>query len=152
MEEIWLDLPFAPDAYEVSNYGKVRSKTREVVRTEGKPYHREGAPLTLRNNGIERHLFFEVSKYEDRVKRKKTFYIHKVVAQLFLPKTDEKQIYVTHIDGDHNNNVVTNLRWITASEHAKKVVNAEKAWITRRERYGKHGGSYGRAGKPKDKQ
>lgn len=129
-EILWLPLPYNPENYEVSNTGLIRTK--------------EGKAITMRTNGKFKHLFFEVSRYEGTCRVRKSIYIHKVVAQLFIPKPSEKHVYVTHINEDCNNNHVSNLKWITASEHASKVVNAEKAWVTRRIRYGRGGGSLGR--------
>lgn len=47
------------------------------------------------------------------VKSKKTNkYVHRLVAELFLPNPDNKK-KVIHIDGDINNNRLDNLRWVT---------------------------------------
>lgn len=141
--QAWSNLPFCPEAYEVSNSGKIRRKY-----TNGNAMV-AGNEIALRTNGIYPHLFFEVSKMEDSKRIRKTIYIHKIVAELFLPRPTPQHVYVKHLDGDYNNNDVSNLKWITAYEHAKSVVNAEKSWITRRIRYGKSGGSYGRPRKNK---
>ena len=44
-------------------------------------------------------------------KRQKTYYIHRLVAQHFLPQPLPQQTQVNHIDGDKSNNHYTNLEW-----------------------------------------
>lgn len=131
----WKNMHLSND-YEVSSDGKVRNKAT-------------GRLLTLRNNNVSKHLFFECYVFKNGIMNRKSVYIHKAVAIAFIEKTDSKHRYVTHIDGDCSNNNVENLRWITASEHAKKVVNPSKSWQTRRKRYGISGGSIGRPKKNK---
>ena len=43
-------------------------------------------------------------------------YIHRLVAQHFIPKVEGKT-EVNHIDGDKSNNRVENLEWVTSSEN-----------------------------------
>lgn len=43
--------------------------------------------------------------------------IHRIVATTFIPNTDPKKIFVNHIDGNKQNNHVSNLEWVTPSEN-----------------------------------
>ena len=43
-------------------------------------------------------------------------FIHRLVAEVFLKRTTEKNI-VNHIDGNKLNNKATNLEWVTSSEN-----------------------------------
>ena len=55
-------------------------------------------------------------------KQHKDFYVHRLVAMVFLPKIDGKTI-INHIDNNPSNNNVTNLEWCTQYEnmqHSKK--------------------------------
>lgn len=49
-------------------------------------------------------------------KKRKEFKIHRLVATAFIPNTNNKE-QVNHIDGNKNNNEVTNLEWVTQSEN-----------------------------------
>lgn len=46
----------------------------------------------------------------------KNFYVHRLVAEVFIPNPEGKPI-VDHIDRNPHNNSVTNLRWATISEN-----------------------------------
>lgn len=130
-------------SYAVTNCGVVFSLPRVVLSRAGQLQPFEGKKLNIRNNKIQPHLFFEVSKVEDDKKVRKTFYIHKVVAELFIPKPSKKHIYVTHIDGNYYNNHMNNLKWITHKElmanQPLRKMDPTKAWRTRRKKYGKSG-------------
>ncbi len=53
------------------------------------------------------------------------FFIHKMVAMCFITNPDpELKIQVNHLDGDKQNNSVSNLEWVTNAE------NSEHAWRT----------------------
>ena len=46
------------------------------------------------------------------------FYVHRLVAETFLPKIEGKD-FVNHKDGNKSNNHVSNLEWVTKSENSK---------------------------------
>ena len=101
--EIWKDLPEKPDAYEVSNQGRIRKKSDgKVLRTSvGKI---DGYGLTT--------IRMECGKY-------KTVAVHSQVAKAFCQKSPE-QTQVHHKNGDKTDNRAGNLEWLTPREHAAK--------------------------------
>lgn len=48
-------------------------------------------------------------------------FIHRLVAMLFIPNSEEKT-QVHHVDGNPLNNIVSNLMWVTPAEH--KAIHA----------------------------
>lgn len=48
-----------------------------------------------------------------------TLFIHRLVAGAFIPKKNNNQTYVIHVDFDKTNNSLKNLRWATKEEMEK---------------------------------
>ncbi|HLO72887.1 MAG TPA: NUMOD4 domain-containing protein [Flavobacterium sp.] len=98
--------------YAVSNYGRLKSFTDTIE--NGKIL--KGAPT-------EGFLFLRYVRISNGVKKFYFHAIHKMVAELFLPKESEDQEYVLHLDYDKMNNQLYNLKWATYEEmraHAHK--------------------------------
>ena len=85
-------------SYEVSSFGRIRNnKTNRILKP--RPIKNGYAIVDLRKDG-----------------EKKTYLIHRIVAQEFCENPDEKK-YVDHIDHNKLNNHYLNLRWVTLSEN-----------------------------------
>ena len=114
--------------YEVSNDGQVRSWWY------GKKHLSEPRILKIK---IDRYGYPVVCLHHKE--RKKYPPIHKLVAQAFIPKANE-QLQVNHIDGNKQNNKVSNLEWVTNKEnmnHAFKtgLIAKENPSAGRKRRY-----------------
>jgi hypothetical protein len=84
--------------YEVSNFGNVRNiLTNHILKPR------------LHSNGYHRVQLY-----------RKDYYIHRLVAQSFIPN-ESNCTDVDHIDGDKTNNHILNLRWCTRSQNARNV-------------------------------
>jgi len=60
---------------------------------------------------------YETISLKQEINKKSTSrYVHKIVAQHFIEKENDEQVYVIHIDYDKNNNHVENLKWATKRE------------------------------------
>ncbi len=126
--EIWKDVnhPIFWKYYQVSNLGRIKTKGRHVTR--GGPDNQYTCWLNERIVSVRRskenpHLF--CSLYASKVlNSNKTAYLHKLVAEAFIKRPSKKHVFVTHIDGNYDNNMASNLKWITASENSKR--NIEK--------------------------
>lgn len=81
--------------WEVSNYGNVKKN--------GKPYE-----CTI--NPVSGYKVFGSN-----------YYLHKSVAELFIPNPDNKP-QVDHIDTDRLNNHIDNLRWCTRQENCNNIL------------------------------
>lgn len=111
--EIWKDVVGYENIYEVSNLGRVKMLKRIVNAGNG-------SVLNLKESIKSLHLVGRGYKAVNLCKdgNKKPNYIHRLVAQAFIPNPHNKKT-VNHIDGDKLNNKVDNLEWMTYSENNK---------------------------------
>lgn len=96
--EIWKDIEGYEGIYQISNLGRVKSTRKNIIRNNqnGKDGYKI---ISLWNKG-----------------KGKTFSIHRLVAETFIPNPDSKPV-VNHIDGNKQNNNADNLEWCTNSEN-----------------------------------
>jgi len=126
--EIWKDVnhPIFKKFYEVSNLGRLKTKGRNSTRgRELNRYTYWVSPriVSVRRSKENPHLFCSLYAHSVLLKNK-TAYVHKMVAEAFIKRPTKEHVYVSHIDGNYDNNMVRNLKWITASENSKS--NIEK--------------------------
>lgn len=104
--EVWKDIDFGDleekPRYAVSNYGRLKSFQTDP----------ENGAL-LKGSVIQGYRALNI-----RLKNKKTWskYVHKLVAEHFLPRTQPEQAFVIHLDYNKQNNYVGNLRWASKEE------------------------------------
>lgn len=123
MKEIFKTIPSFPD-YLVSNFGRVKTKSREIRYTHSvtkKEHFRRSEErfLKVHSNPMTGYKFYQLYKEKKMFNRP----IHKLVADAFLPKIIGKD-FINHIDGNKHNNVVDNLERCTNDynhEHATKT-------------------------------
>lgn len=100
MEE-WKTIEEYPE-YEVSNLGRVRSLYyRKKTKTPN---------LQLLKPALGSHGYYVVNI------RQKTYCVHRLVAETFLPNPDNLPC-IDHKDRDRTNNLVSNLHWVSYSEN-----------------------------------
>lgn len=103
MKEVWREIPNYNGDYFVSNHGRVKSYKRTK-------------PLIMHPSYSDRsHQYQTVQLFKNG--NYKTYKIHRLVAELFIPKIPGKD-YVNHIDGNPKNNTVENLEWCSLSENS----------------------------------
>ena len=110
-EEIWVDIKGYEGLYQVSNQGRVRSLDREVKHSKGGYKIERGKIL---KGIISGGGYIAVTLNKDGVPNQ--FKVHRLVAETFIPNTENKRC-VDHIDTDKTNNKVENLRWVTDEEN-----------------------------------
>lgn len=54
--------------------------------------------------------------------KKKNYYLHRLIANTYLPNYDSN-LQVNHKDGNKSNNNITNLEWVTPKENIKHSLN-----------------------------
>lgn len=110
MTEVWRDISGYTGVYQVSNLGRVRSLDRYekcgtfIRKRKGKVLHQS----------VNRGGYLQLSLLKDGISHTKE--VHRLVAQAFLPNTDNLP-EVNHIDCDKTNNSVDNLEWVTREEN-----------------------------------
>lgn len=110
--ETWKQIKGYEGLYAVSNLGRVRSFDRVVDRGKFGLHLHKGKIFSPTNNGTG-YLIVGL-KGTDR--KRKNHYVHRLVADAFLPN-DEKKEQVNHLDRNRSNNRVDNLEWVTCSEN-----------------------------------
>jgi hypothetical protein len=109
--EIWKDFN---NHYEVSSYGRVRSRDRFITKKDGKTYNIKGILLKQVDNQVG---YKQVSLGRSI----KSITVHRLVGELFIPNP-EKKLTINHKDGNKHNNHVSNLEWNTYAENNKHAI------------------------------
>lgn len=123
MKEIWKDIPGYEGLYQASNFGRIRSLDRTIVRgasrTRGPYKAKLKGKVLAPANGVQGYLVVPLGKNSPSCR------VHRLIAKAFLPNPENKPM-VNHIDGDVKNNRVDNLEWCTSQEnqiHARDVLH-----------------------------
>ena len=104
-DEVWKVIPDSNERYQVSNYGRIKSfafnkKDGQILK------------CSLVNG-------FKIVELKTN-KGKNKVYIHKLVAQIWIPRQSDNHIFVTHLDGNLTNNHYSNLEWHTRETLTEK--------------------------------
>lgn len=115
MEEEWKDLNVEgfEGLYMISNIGGLKGKPRKIWKGQGW-HHR---PEKVLKPTLAKHGYYVFNLYDNNKKRKQ-FYIHRLVAQTFLEVNPDKP-YVNHKDGNKVNNNINNLEWCTQADNMR---------------------------------
>lgn len=113
--EIWKSIKNYEKQYEISNFGNVRSIDRYIINNGTKVLLR-GKTKLPKKNGIG---YLHVTLYKNS--KGKNFYIHRLVAEYFIPNNN--LFYeVNHKNGNKANNFYWNLEWSTRKKNFKHAV------------------------------
>lgn len=98
--EVFADIPNTH--YQIGSCGNIRNKNNGRI----------NVPFDRNRTGYIRAILFDGNG------GKKRYFVHRLVAQAFIPNPENKP-QVNHIDGDKTNNCVENLEWATRSENMR---------------------------------
>lgn len=112
--EVWKS-PNNYSEYYISNYGRIKSKTRK------------------KSLKTRVHEGYYDCRIIDDSGKKRSPRIHRLVAETFMPNNPSEQNQVNHIDGNKLNNHLDNLEWVTSRQNQMHAIkNGLKKPTTRR--------------------
>ena len=97
-DEEWRPVPESNNLYLVSNYGRIKSFVIDKVNG------------IIMNCSIVNSFKCVQIKINGAPKR---FYVHKLVAEVWIPQPSEQHSQVVHLDRNLKNNQISNLQWAT---------------------------------------
>ena len=129
LNEIWKPIKGYEGLYEVSNFGRIKSLKRLVKSHNkwGECYITINEKILKTSDNKLGYLFVKLFKNN----KAKTYYIHRLVAEHFIPNPNNYK-EVNHKDENKTNNVVTNLEWcdrkynVNYSNRTKRVTEKLK--------------------------
>lgn len=101
MEEKWKSIKGYEGEYSISTLGRVRNDRTGRIRKQ-----------FLDSEGS----YYSVTLPVGDPSKRKFLYIHRLMAETFIPQEEGKTV-VDHIDKNTRNNSLENLRWVTPSEN-----------------------------------
>lgn len=111
--EVWKPIKDYEQLYEISNTGKVRRKDSILTRSNGRQLPVKGGEMQLRDNG-KGYLRVKLCKNN----KSRRVLIHRLIAEHFIPQPEGLTV-INHIDGNKQNNNISNLEWTTQKENIR---------------------------------
>lgn len=103
--------------YEVSECGKVFSLERVIKKDGKKLYTRKEKQMSYEKTRAGYHRVILSKNGKSR-----KIFVHRIVAEAFLPRNRKKLPIVNHKDGDKIHNHKSNLEWCSHSENTKHAI------------------------------
>lgn len=122
IKEIYRDIIGYEGLYQISNFGNVKSLER--ITSDGRRIKERFLNFTNTKDG-----YFRVILCKNKIS--KAFLVHRLVAQAFIPNTNNLP-QINHKDENHINNNVNNLEWCTAkynSNYGTKIDRGRSTMI-----------------------
>lgn len=112
-KEIWIDINGYEGHYQISNFGRVKSNARYVLRSDGRwQYVKERILIPFQGKTCN---YLSVQLCKNNITEK--FMIHRLVAIHYLSLDPTTDLEVNHKDGNRHNNRVDNLEVVTHQEN-----------------------------------
>jgi hypothetical protein len=115
MVEVWKNIDLY-EGYQVSNYGRVKSVDRTIIRNDGRTAKMPEKILKDRYNRVG---------YSYICINRKNYAVHRLVATAFLDK-NENQTDVNHKNCIKSDNSASNLEWCTKKENTRHALQNDR--------------------------
>lgn len=125
LDELWKDIVGYEGLYKISNTGRVIGCAKQSGW-----YFREEKELQVHDNG-KKYLYVDL--YNNEHKRRKQ-YIHRLVAEAFIPNPDNLP-EINHKDENRHNNFYDNLEWCTRKYNINYGTRNLKHSVARKGKY-----------------
>lgn len=116
-DEIWKEIEGSNNMYFVSNYGRVKSFriNKEQGEVLSGSFTRGYSRVSMKINGEPCRLL-----------------VHKLVAEAFVEKPSDEDLFVIHLDWNKKNNKAENLQWVSKKEMITRMFSEYKRRIKSR--------------------
>ena len=114
--EIWKDIQGFNGVYQASNLGRIRTTDHYVNYRNNSKAIRRGKVLKAQKT---KKGYYTIGLKKDGVIIRN--HIHRFIAQTFIENRKNK-LQVNHIDGDKENNNISNLEWATPKENTRHAI------------------------------
>ena len=118
MQEEWMDIEEFDGNYSISNFGRLKSKSRIIKHPMGTCVWKEKFLSQVKNR--KGYVEFQITYNGKHYSRK----AHRLVANAFIPNPMGLP-QVNHINGIKTDNRVENLEWCTNRENSIHAINTE---------------------------
>jgi len=122
--EKWMDIKDYDGRYSISNYGRVRTNTKEFESYNQFGSCKRTTVAKILCIKVARNGYAQVGLRHPVTGKKRFFLIHRLVLIYFKPHKHMKDLQVNHKDAIKLNNHIDNLEWVTPIEnklHAMKM-------------------------------
>lgn len=112
-DEIWRPVKGLEGMYEVSNYSRVKSVERIVLRKHKNFSSEFLVKAAIKKPYLNKSGYITIAiVVENKIK---TTYLHRIIAEAFVSKSSENYTVVNHINGNKSDNRIENLEWVSSS-------------------------------------
>lgn len=113
-------------------YRTIKDFNNYLIGNNGEVYNKQTnhSKMPTSNKTGKGYLYVDLYNGNKRARK----YIHRLVAETYIPNPQNKP-YVNHIDGNPHNNLVENLEWCTPLEnveHASKIIKTMRQYAKER--------------------
>ena len=84
-----------------------------MIADDGTVFRIENNSLRVMKKSVDKDGYFRVCLCKGN--NKKSFFVHRLVAEMFIPETDKSKNIINHKDENKQNNNVDNLEWCTVA-------------------------------------